>query len=147
MHTRGVGWWWKEGVRRRGHDTGLLEAVLGSRNVLDFRQKKQLHAVRAAMRSQRADSRGEGRETGGGGGEGAESGIDVVNLPFLRARGRVPSFVRHKPVYNRSNQWEFIITPFVEEKKLGHEEWEFLRELIDTPRIDQILANHDDDAR
>lgn len=91
----------------------------------------------------------EGRDEkrGEGGGEGAESGIDVVNLPFLRARGRVPSFVRHKPVYNRSNQWEFIITPFVEEKKLGHEEWEFLRELIDTPRIDQILANHDDDAR
>lgn len=42
-----------EGVRRCGHDTGLFEAVLGSRNVLDFRQKKQLHAVRATMRAQR----------------------------------------------------------------------------------------------
>lgn len=52
-----------EGVRRRGHDTGLLEAVLGSRNVLDFRQKKQLHAVRATM--QRPIARGGGRETGG----------------------------------------------------------------------------------
>lgn len=39
--------------------------------------------------------------------------IDVVNLSFLRPRGRVPSFVRHKPVYSRSNQWEFIITLFV----------------------------------
>lgn len=55
-----------EGVRRRGHDTGLLEAVLGSRNVLDFRQKKQLHAVRATMQRARPIARGGGgRETGG----------------------------------------------------------------------------------
>lgn len=50
----------------RGHDTGLLEAVLGSRNVLDFRQKKQLHAVRATMQRARPIARGGGgRETGG----------------------------------------------------------------------------------
>lgn len=69
-----------EGVRRRGHDTGLLEAVLGSRNVLDFRQKKQLHAVRATMQRARPIARG-----GGDVKRAAESGIDVVNLPFLRA--------------------------------------------------------------
>lgn len=64
--ARGVGWWWKAFDAVATTLASWKRCYAPSRNVLDFRQKKQLHAVRATMQRARPIARGGGgRETGG----------------------------------------------------------------------------------